>query len=198
MQSRLYSSSGRLASCRGTKPSRCAVLPCYDSFGCFVQSACCWQYLCLAGRPTAPRGCSTCTPQPPDLASHQPSFVSTSLLQYAQMRVEYVPAYAAYLRSRDMRAAEELRPPKVPQAVQDMDLALPEKTILMFRCVGAETRSTLVAEVSGSSKAEEYRIVSWLPDHVSGLSALASRRQRQTETSASAKPCVLHEPPLSV
>lgn len=90
--------------------------------------------------------------------------MSTSLLQYAQMRVEYVPAYAAYLRSRDMRAAEELRPPKVPQAVQDMDLALPEKTILMFRCVGAETRSTLVAEVSGSSKAEDDSIVSWPPD----------------------------------
>lgn len=51
------------------------------------------------------------------------------------MRVEYVPAYADYLRSKEVRAREELRPPRLPQTVQDMDLALPEQTVLMFRCV---------------------------------------------------------------
>jgi hypothetical protein len=49
------------------------------------------------------------------------------------MRVEYVPAYADYLRSKEARAREELRPPRLPQGVQDMDLALPEQAILMFR-----------------------------------------------------------------
>jgi hypothetical protein len=50
------------------------------------------------------------------------------------MREPYVKAYAEYLRSKEVRAREELRPPRLPQAVQDMDLALPEQTILMFRC----------------------------------------------------------------
>ncbi|KAL4858517.1 Vacuolar protein sorting-associated protein 13C [Chlorella vulgaris] len=85
-------------------------------------------------------------------------------ISYARMRVEYVPAYAAYLRSRDMRAAEELRPPKVPQAVQDMDLALPEKTILMFRRLAhakyQRERRRKAAQVAAESKAKAAN--SWM------------------------------------